>query len=280
MNKKILYWALAATAAIGAGVVYLLPTSEPADNKAEEHAKRPTAKRRQGKSKPARASEQRALRLRSPSTVSGKSFNDDEEEYPDLSPEMRKVMKELQDALDRDDFKSVSRLCENILRIQRKEGEAAVPKEVREKAVEALGLFLPESLAELIGFMADSDPEVLEAVIEQLDTVLNDTTIGDRDLSPLLTNMAKVLKDDDAIDSLAMTIESNMRNSVMVATYKEILKSGSAQAKTRIRESIADCMEVDVQDLPSTDVEISKSLDEWLQQNPDDEDDEEFYAGT
>jgi hypothetical protein len=203
----------------------------------------------------------------------------DDEEFKDLSPEMRKVMAELQAALDADDFKTVSKICEKILRIQRTQGEGAVPKEVREKAVEALGLFLPESLAELVGFMADSDPEVLEAVIDQLDTVLNDTTIGDKDLSPLLTNMAKALKDEDALDSLAMTIESNMRNSIKVATYKDILKTGSESAKARIRESIAECMEKEPEELPKDDKSIMKELDNWLEENPDDEDDDEFYAG-
>ena len=279
MRKKNLLWVIVGLIAIGiSAACFFLPakSGDPEPQGAPTTVK--TKARPKAKPSSTRNSARRMRLRESEKTLD--VMDDDDEDLKDLSPEMRKLMVELQAALDADDFKTVSKICEKILRIQRTQGEGAVPKEVREKAVEALGLFLPESLAELVGFMADSDPEVLEAVLDQLDTILNDTTIGDKDLSPLLTNMAKVLRDEDALDSLTMAIESDMRNSIKVATYKEILKTGSASAKARIRESIAECMDKEPEELPKDDKSIMKELDNWLEENPDDEDDDDFYAGV
>ena len=61
-----------------------------------------------------------------------------------------------------------------------------------------------------------------------------------------------------------------MRNSVAVATYKEILKSGTEEAKQRVWES--------VEDFTGEEITTVEQLDEWLKQNPDDEDDDDLYG--
>lgn len=197
-----------------------------------------------------------------------------------LTAEMQQILAEIQACLDNEDRKSLSKVCEKIAKIQRERGEGAVPASVRAKAVEAVGQFLPASLAELIGFMADSDPEVVDSVFDQLDTLLNDTTIGDRELSTMLVAVSKVLTNEDAIDSLAMAVDMNMRNSVKVATCQQILDSGSEAVVARIRETIADMLEVEVEELPEGSKAVKDKLKEWLDENPDGEDDEEFYKGV
>lgn len=206
--------------------------------------------------------------------------DDIDEDGVKLTAEMRQILSEIQDCLDNEDRKSLSKVCEKIARIQRERGEGTVPASVRAKAVEAVGQFLPASLAELIGFMADSDPDVVDEVFDQLDTLLNDTTIGDRELSTMLVAVSKVLTNEDAIDSLAMTIDMNMRNSVKVATCQQILDSGSEAVVARIRETIADMLEIEVEELPEGSKAVKDKLKEWLDENPDDEDDEEFYKGV
>ena len=197
-----------------------------------------------------------------------------------LTAEMKQILAAIQDCLDREDRKALSKVCERIAKIQRERGEGAVPVSVRAKAVEAVGLFLPASLAELVGFMADSDPEVVDSVFEQLDTLLNDTTIGDKELAGMLVSMSKVLTNEDAVDSLAMAVDMNMRNSVKVSTCKQILDSGNDVVVTRIKETIADMLEVDVDRLPSSKEVLKAKLTEWLENNPDGEDDDDFYKGV
>ena len=204
----------------------------------------------------------------------------DDDEYSGLSPEMDLLMAEIQRCLDTEDRKALSKVCDKIAKIRNERGEHAIPASVRAKAVEAIGLFLPESLAELVEFMADSDPEVVDSVFDQLDTLLNDTTIGDKELSGMLVSISKVLTNEDSIDSLAMAIDCNMRNRVKVKTYCKILEAGTAGVVTRMKEAIAELMEVEVSELPVNTKAIQNKLNEWLEANPDGEDDEDFYKGV
>lgn len=189
-----------------------------------------------------------------------------------LSAEMRKLLTDLQEALDNDDSASVTRLCEKILKLQRERGDEAVPSVMRAKAIEALSWFLPNTLAPLVGFLADSDPEVLSDVISKLEDVFNDTSLGDRELSSVLSLVAQVLDNDDALDSLFLSIESDMRNSIAVETYIKILETGTQAAKDKVFSSIEDFT-------GEEGITTVEQLKEWLQANPDDEGDEEFYKG-
>ena len=128
--------------------------------------------------------------------------------------------------------------------------------------------------------MADSDPEVVDSVFDQLDTLLNDTTIGDKELSGMLIAMSKVLTNEDSVDSLAMAIDCNMRNSVKVATYCKILESGTPVVVAKMKESIAELMEIEVSELSPNTKAIQNKLNEWLENNPDGEDDDDFYKGV
>ena len=196
-----------------------------------------------------------------------------EDEEAMLSAEMKKVLADLRRAVDQDNRKAVSKLAEQILVTMRKNGDDAVPPFVRSKAVEAIGFFLPDSLADLAGFMADSDPEVLEEAMSQFELAIDDPDLGDRELSSILKTFSKVLTDPDAIDSFFMGIESDMRNSVAVETYKYVAENGSDAIKNRIWESVEDFTGEDY-------IKSVKDLEDWLSQNPDDPDDEDFYGGS
>ena len=47
-----------------------------------------------------------------------------------------------------------------------------------------------------------------------------------------------------------------------------------------MKEAIADLMEVEVDELPTSKTAIKDQLNEWLEGNPDDEDDADFYKGV
>ena len=98
--------------------------------------------------------------------------------------------------------------------------------------------------------------------------------------SKRLEKLNSLITADDSLDSMAMAIDSNMRNSVKVATYSQILENGTDAAVARMRESIAEMLEVEVSELPSNAKTLKRQLKEWLEENPDDEDDADFYKGV
>lgn len=277
--------------AIGLAALVLLPVvwfavtaHSNKDTKSEGPVRTKSVPEVQNKSLSAKATKGFKATKRNQAAQSGASTvtTDDEvdENGVKLTAEIRQILADIQDCLDREDRKALSKVCERIAKIQRERGEGAVPVSVRAKAVEAIGQFLPASLAELVGFMADSDPEVIDSVFDQLDTLLNDTTIGDKELAGMLVSMSKVLTNEDAIDSLALAVDMNMRNSVKVNTCQQILDSGNEAVVTRMKETIAEILEVEVDELPTRNEDIKQKLNEWLEENPDGEDDEEFYSGV
>lgn len=199
-------------------------------------------------------------------------LHEDEEEG--LTPEMKQLLADLQAELDADNGKGVAKLAEKVLVEMRKNG-ANVPPFVRSKAVEALGWFLPDTISDLMAFLADSDPDVLQDALTQFDSALDDPSLGDRELAEIVKICSKAIKDDDALDSMFMAIESSMRNSVAISTYKYIMENGTPEAKARINSSIEDFT-------GEEGIQTKEGLDEWYNQegNQDDEDDEDFYAGT
>ena len=190
-----------------------------------------------------------------------------------LSDAQRALLDELQEALDDESLRRVATIVKKIQDDYRKGGDAAVPPYMREQAVEALSWFLPDSLAELIGFMADSNPDVLEDVMKNFTEGIDDAELSDRELAAIFKKVAPVIEDDDAIDAILMGLENDMRNSVAVETYKEIFKTGSEAIKQRLVESMQDFTGED-------DITTPEQLDTWLKENPDDEEDEDFYGNT
>lgn len=190
-----------------------------------------------------------------------------------LTAAQQALLDELQEAADDESLRRVAKIVEKIQDQYRKGGDAAVPPSMREQAVEALSWFLPDSLAELIGFMADSNPEVLEDVMKNFTEGIDDAELGDRELANIFKKIAPLIEDDDAIDAILMGLENDMRNSVAVDTYKEIFKTGSDAIKQRLAESMQDFTGED-------DITTPEQLDAWLKENPDDEDDEEFYGNA
>lgn len=267
-SKVAIFAAIAAIVVVGA-VWFALPETKTApkerttakqERKARADRRKPAERRPKGiVAKPGETKEKPVLELQA-------------DEEAKLTDEEKMLLAELQAGLDANSLRRVAKVVDIIQKIQREKGMDAVPVLLRSEAVEALGYFLPDSLTELIGFMADSDPDVLSDVMSQFESAIDDTSLGDRELSAIFKSVAKALEHEEALDALFMGIESDMRNSVAVETYLEILNTGSAAAKERIWESVEDFTGED-------DIDSPEKLKKWLEENPDDEDDEEFYAG-
>lgn len=200
-----------------------------------------------------------------------KTDDNERDEEAKLTAAELAILRELREGAEDDNFHRVRKAVEKIQELQRKKGIDAVPPYLREEAVEALGEFLPGSLPELIGFMGDTDSDVLADVLSQFEDAIDNSGLGDRALADILVSVSKVLTDDDALDALFCCVENEMRNSVAVKTYTEILQHGTEAAKERVWESIEDFTGED-------DVKSKADLENWLKENPDDEDDEEFYG--
>ena len=275
MNKNLMIALLGIVVAVSAAGLYMV-FSDPVAQKPEENPTRVVRKGKPSKKKvPAKvaARRARAQKINQSLGADKPDMGLTLDEEANLSDEMKQILAELQDALDDNDAQKVSKLAERILVTQRKKGQDAVPPYVREKAVEAIGFFLPGSLADLVGFMADSDPDVLQDVMDKFSEAIDDPDLGDRELSSILTSVAKVLNNEDAVEALFFAIESDMRHSVAVQTYLDVWENGSKEVQAKVLESISDFTGED-------DITTPEQLKKWLEENPDDEDDEDFYAGA
>lgn len=275
MNKNLMIALLGIVVAVSAAGLYMV-FSDPVAQKTEENPKRVVSRGKPSSKKvPAKvaARRARAQKINQSLGADKPDMGLTLDEEANLSDEMKQILAELQDALDDNDAQKVSKLAERILVTQRKKGQDAVPPYVREKAVEAIGFFLPGSLADLVGFMADSDPDVLQDVMDKFSEAIDDPDLGDRELSSILTSVSKVLNNEDAVEALFFAIESDMRNSVAVQTYLDVWENGSKEVQAKVLESIADFTGED-------EITTPEQLKKWLEENPDDEDDESFYAGA
>lgn len=275
MNKNLMIALLGIVVAVSAAGLYMV-FSDPVAQKTEENPKRVVSRGKPSSKKvPAKvaARRARAQKINQSLGADKPDMGLTLDEEANLSDEMKQILAELQDALDDNDAQKVSKLAERILVTQRKKGQDAVPPYVREKAVEAIGFFLPGSLADLVGFMADSDPDVLQDVMDKFSEAIDDPDLGDRELSSILTSVSKVLNNEDAVEALFFAIESDMRNSVAVQTYLDVWENGSKEVQSKVLESIADFTGED-------EITTPEQLKKWLEENPDDEDDESFYAGA
>lgn len=230
-----------------------------------------TSKKRPKKNRPTQTLAQRSQERANKEKPQLLEDLDDEAQ---LTAAERALLEELQAGIDANSLRQVAKTVEKIHKLIREKGESAVPPIIRSEAVEALGWFLPDSLADLIPFMADSDPDVLEDVMSQFESAIDDSSLGDRELSNILKSVSKVLNDEDALEALFMGIESDMRNSVAVETYLYILEHGSEAAKAHVWESIEDFT-------GEENIKTVEDLKKWANdpENADDEDDDDFYGG-
>ena len=270
-NTKIIMVAGAALLAVGiiGATIFTLKSEAPSPNGVSErqaHKKKHNIRIRKNRKGAER-------HIQTPKSLGREKPNllEDLDDEAKLTAAELALLNELQDGVDRESFRDVVKTVEKIQKMIREKGFDGVPVALRAEAVEALGWFTPDSLAELLGFMADTDPDVLDDVMTKFEDAIDDAELGDRALSEILKSVAKVLDNEEALDALFMGIESDMRNSVAVATYKEIIKTGSDAAKSRVWESIEDFTGED-------DIKTIEQLDEWLKENPDDEDDEDFFG--
>ena len=198
------------------------------------------------------------------------TFEIDDDDEATLNEEQRKMIEAIRAALDAEDRKSVLRLVQKMQSSD--EWPDGIPKSIKLAAIRALGWFGVSCLPEVAGFLGDSDSEVVQSAVERFEEALSDIDLSDRERAAILIQAAKVINDPEVMDSMLFEL-NNMRHSVGVETIKTLMAEGNAASKQVLADNVEFFTGEEGMDSP-------EKLDEWLKENPDDEDDEEFYGGT
>ncbi|MCQ2392803.1 MAG: hypothetical protein MJ249_00820 [Kiritimatiellae bacterium] len=273
---------LAVLVAVGVGVWYAVPTSVvetdvPAQDERGVQIETYRQHGKSGRRRPAKGGS--AERVKLPRrVVNGRPVvvadHDDEVR---LSDEMKKVLADLQSALDQENKREVIKIAMDIQKRFYQRGEAAkVPSTVKRDIIAALRWFSPDTLPELLGFLGDPDPEVNADAISAFEDELTDADIGDKAISEILKKVVKVVNDADALDNFFMEM-NNMRNSVKVDTALAIFDSGNPDAIRVLQENL---------DFYFTDADYEMKTRQDVEkygkdpEHADDPDDDEIFGPT
>ena len=200
------------------------------------------------------------------------------EEEAKFTDAIKKIFAELQSALDVEDKKKVYSLVRKLQQLD--EWPDEIPRSVKLKALDALAWFGSDGFAEAVGFLADSDSEVVQTAIEKFEEMLSDIDMGDVQTSEILKQLTKVVHDRDALDSF-FTEMNNMRDTVKAQTALSIYDSGNVDAISVLGENIEFIFsDADYEVKTREDVErFLKDAEQAYKDNPEKaQEDEDFYG--
>lgn len=185
-----------------------------------------------------------------------------------LSAAQRILLEEIRAALREDDYKKLMKLVRKMQ--SSNEWPDGIPNSIKKAALEALGWYGSKCLPEIVPFLADSNPEIVADAVSQWEDAIAECD-SDREVSEQVKLASRVVVEPDSVESI-LTEAMNMRHSVAVETFKDVLANGNEQAKAKVLEQIADYTD-------DSTITTAEQLDEWLEKNPDDPGDEEMYGG-
>ncbi len=241
-------------------------SERPRDRRGERVRRGPQAVRERGKGHKLKVGEGGAVKV----AKKKPTFALDDDDEANLTAAQRSLIEAIRAALDDNNRKEVLKLVQRLQKSP--EWPDGIPKSIKLAAIEALGWFGSSCLPELAGFLADADGEVVEAAVDRYEEMLGDFDLSDRERANILVEASKVINDADAMDSMLFEL-NNMRHSVAVETIKRLMAEGNSATKSVLPE----CVEFYTGE---ENLNTPEKLDEWYKQNPDDEDDEEFYGGA
>jgi len=187
--------------------------------------------------------------------------DNDEVGEEELTELQKGILKELQDALDKEDLKAVRKaLSKFVAKADRGGLSGKVPKCMRAKAVEALGWFGKDAAVDLLEYVADMDEEIANDAFSQFELAMQDAEMSAVERAQLLTSTMQALNDADNIDSLLGNL-NDLPNQLKAKTVESILATGSEKAKSVMTEQ----MEFYLDDGVKTVDDIRK----WAAENPD-----------
>lgn len=276
VDKKLIAISAALMAVAAVGLYFQLGSDGESGNASDESALRSRMIREARMAGKKRAEARHAVRRDAKVKIEREKprvleLEDDEESK--LNDFSRKILQDLQAALDSENFSRVSKLVAKMLEIppDPKFGKEGVAALLRRKAVEALGWFGAKAMPELVGMLGDADPEIVQATFDQFCLALEDISLSDYERADIVVMAAKVLKNTDDLEMLFMEI-NNMRHSVGAGALVEICLEGTDAAKSLMPETIEFFTGED-------NLQTVEDVENWLAENPDGEDDDDLYGG-
>ena len=263
---------IAGAAACAAILTSLLFSGDPKVPSAEDQGKR-SAKTVAKVSKTSGGQKKKTQRRARISEVAPKpaerpNFEIEKADEENLNEIQRQLLEEIRAALRADDYKKVMRLVHRMQASD--EWPDGIPDSIKKAALSALGWYGSKCLPEIVNFLGDANPKIVSEAVSQWEDVIAECD-SDREISAQVKLAARVVTDTDSVESILVET-MNMRHSVAVETFKDILSNGNAAAKAQVLEQIADYTD-------DTTITTSEQLDAWLKNNPDDSGDEEMYGG-
>lgn len=205
-------------------------------------------------------------------------FLSDLDEDRKMTAEMKKMFLELQAALDLEDAKKVYALVHKLQLMD--EWPDGIPREVKLKALQALSWFGAEGMAEAIGFLADSDPEIRQASLERFEEMLTDWNLGDTGISEIIKQVVKVVHDKDALDAFYFEM-NHMRPTVKAETVLAIYDSKNPEAISVLNDSmefVFESTDGEIKDRAAVEKYLADAQEVYKKDPAKAAEDEEFYG--
>lgn len=160
-----------------------------------------------------------------------------------LSAEFKRMLVDLQNALDLNDRKKVFALVHKLQLMD--EWPDGIPKSVKLKALGALSWFGASGMAEAVGFLADSDASVREEALDTFQEQFEDSwDLGDYKLADTMKSVVKVVADADRLESYFDQF-ANMRDTVKADLALAIYKSGNETAVKVLEQNLSTIFDAD-----------------------------------
>lgn len=197
-----------------------------------------------------------------------------------LSPEFKKVLADLQAALDADDWRATVRIVQSMQ--DSSEWPDGIPKALHMAAIDMLKWFGSRTAPELVGYLESQDSEIVESAKEAMLEALGDFSLSDGERSALMLGYIKVVQDVDTLDTMMFEL-NNMRPTVRADTALGIYESGNKAAIGVLEESL-DFFFSEAEDYEVKGPEEIKryrdDAERAYAEDPDQaESDEDFYGG-
>lgn len=265
---------------LAAGTWLLLPTGGETEAVAEKSVRSRRIADKSPASRKAQRIEERRIRAQEQKAAEKVKpvikLTDDE--VAELDELKKKVLAELTEALDNDDFSALQKAIEKFRKMgmeaARSKGSrdwiSQLPKSIRTAIVESLGWFEGGAVPELAEFVADPDPDIAQMAIDKFELAIQDYTLGDYARNEIIKQVSTVITDTDLIDWMYMEV-LNSRHSSGIDTIVYMSQNGTEPVKA----SAMDYMEF----FTGEEIHTVEEAQQWLRDNPDDPDiDDDLYG--
>lgn len=228
MKKNILYSLLAAAGVVAAVVVAVIVINSSQDMSAfeddgeevrqklidstDQTVKKDDLKKKKREKASANTNAQTVRREKPVRKTSAEEI----EEREDLSAEEKKLMLDIENALDKEDLEALLATIEDV--------KVSTNTEIRSDFVDALAWFGKKGMLELLPFMADRDEDVAQSAIDAWTSSLSEIS-NEQTKANYVEAASSVLMDEDALDQM-MTELFDCEEPVAIQALVNIIEGG------------------------------------------------------